>query len=340
VEAPEDDGACMGLALAASGTDAARLRAYPNPWVGALLVAADGKAVIGTTHPRGGPHAEADALAQAERHGLDLAGGTAYATLEPCAHTGRTAPCSEALVAAGVARVVVAVLDPDRRTAGEGVTRMRAAGITVDVGVGERDAERVLGPYLRHRRAGTPFVTVKSAVTLDGRTAAPDGSSVWITGPEARADAHRLRAAHDAIVVGAGTVRADDPSLTVRDAEGPDPIRVVLGRAPDDAKVHPCIELEGDPVDILATLAGKGIGSVLVEGGATTAAAFHRAGLVDRWVVYVAPALLGGDDGRPLLDGPGAPTMADVTRWRLLGARIIGGDVRLDVEAPETGGNA
>src|SRR5690606_32434361 len=160
-----------------------------------------------------------------------------------------------------------------------------------------------------HRRTGRPQVAVKLAASLDGRTAAPDGSSRWITGPEARADVHRLRAESDAVLVGAGTVRADDPELTVRDAEGPDPLRVVLGTAPPGARVHPCLEVSGDLGAILDDLGKRGVVQLLVEGGPTVAAAFHRAGLVDRYVVYLAPVLFGGDDGRPVLAGPGAPTI-------------------------------
>lgn len=332
VEAPADDAGRMALAAAASATDQARLRAYPNPWVGALLVAADGRAVVGTTMERGSDHAEVDALASARRAGLDVAGGTAYVTLEPCARTGRTGPCAEALLTAGLTRVVVAVVDPDAGCAGQGIARLRAASVAVDVGIGADEVERILAPYLRHRRTGTPFVTVKSAVTLDGRTAAPDGTSRWITGAAARADAHCLRAAHDAVLVGAATVRADDPALTVRDAKGPDPLRVVLGRAPAGAQVHPCLELDGSPADVLATLAGKGVSSVLVEGGAATAGTFQRAGLVDRYVLYVAPAVLGGDDGHPLLAGAGVATMAEAVRGHVLGVRTVGEDVRIDVE--------
>jgi diaminohydroxyphosphoribosylaminopyrimidine deaminase/5-amino-6-(5-phosphoribosylamino)uracil reductase len=171
---------------------------------------------------------------------------------------------------------------------------------------------------------------LKLAATLDGRTAAPDGSSRWITGPEARADVHRLRAESDAILVGAGTVRADDPELTVRDADGPDPLRVVLGSAPPDARIHPCLELGGDLGDVLDQLGSKGVLQLLVEGGPTVSGAFHRAGLVDRYIVYVAPALLGGDDGRPLLGGAGAATMADVQRGTFAGVRPLGADLRLD----------
>ncbi len=170
------------------------------------------------------------------------------------------------------------------------------------------------------------------AATLDGRTAAADGSSRWITGPEARADAHRLRAESDAVLVGAGTVRADDPSLTVRHAAGKDPLRVVLGHAPPGAKVHPALEMKGPLDDILDQLGQRGVLQVLVEGGATVAGEFHRQGLVDRYVVYLAPALAGGDDGRPLLAGPGAATIADVWRGRIVDVTRLGQDLRIELE--------
>jgi diaminohydroxyphosphoribosylaminopyrimidine deaminase/5-amino-6-(5-phosphoribosylamino)uracil reductase len=173
---------------------------------------------------------------------------------------------------------------------------------------------------------------LKLAATVDGRTAAPDGTSQWITGPEARADAHRLRAESGAVLVGAGTVRADDPSLTVRDAVGPDPRRIVLGRAAADAAVHPCTEMGGDLGDVLDAMGREGVLQLLVEGGATVAHDFHAAGLVDRYVVYVAPAVFGGDDALGLFRGPGAPTMTDLRRGHFVDVRRLGDDVRLDIE--------
>ena len=181
-------------------------------------------------------------------------------------------------------------------------------------------------------------MTLKLAATLDGRTAAADGSSRWITGPEARADAHRLRAGHDAVLVGAGTVRVDDPALTVRDAEGPDPLRVVLGTAPATARVHPAIEMSGPLALILDDLGARGVLSVLVEGGATVAHRFHHEGLVDRYVLYLAPALMGGDDGRPLLAGSGAPTIGELWRGRLADVQRLGADLRVDLVAADAPG--
>lgn len=320
------------LELAAS----VRASTPPNPWVGCLIEAADGSVFEGATQPVGGPHAEACAIAAAGQ--CDLRGATAWVTLEPCSHHGRTPPCADALIAAGISRVVVAAVDPDPQVAGQGIERLRAAGIEVDVGVGAAEADDLLAPYLLHRRTGRPFVVLKLAASLDGRTAAPDGSSRWITGPEARADAHALRAESDSVVVGAGTVRADDPALTVRDAEAPrgDPLRVVLGRAPANARVQPCLEHAGELEDLLEQLGADGHLQVLVEGGATVAHAFHRARLVDRYVLYLAPALFGGDDARGLFAGPGAPTIDDLWRGRIRSITQLGTDLRIDLDPEET----
>ena len=310
----------------------------PNPWVGCVLEAADGSVHEGATQPVGGPHAEAVALAAAGAAGADPRGGTAWVTLEPCSHHGRTPPCADALVDAGVARVVVALEDPDPHVAGAGIAHLQAAGIDVQVGTAGTEAADLLAPYLVHRRTGRPYVVLKLAASLDGRTAAPDGSSRWITGPEARADAHALRAESDAVLVGAGTVRADDPALTVRDAPAPrgDPLRVVLGKAPGDAKVHPCLEWTGPLPELLDELGADGHLQLLVEGGATVAHAFHHAGLVDRYVLYLAPALFGGDDAVGLFAGSGAPTIADVTRGRIRSVRLLGDDLRVDLD-PDPG---
>lgn len=331
---PVDDQELMARAIELAGT--VRCTTSPNPWVGAVVVDRAGAVVgEGATEPPPGRHAEAVALAAA---GGRAAGGTLYVTLEPCAHAGRTPPCADAVIAAGVRRVVVAVDDPDRRVEGRGLARLREAGIRVDAGtVGAAEVADQLAPYLAQRRSGRPYVVLKLAATLDGRTAAPDGSSRWITGAEARADVQRLRRESDAVLVGAGTVRADDPQLTVRDAGGEplpgrQPLRVVLGRAPAGARVLPALELEGDLGAILADLAGRGVLQLLVEGGPRVAHDFHAAGLVDRYVFYLAPALLGGDDGRPALAGAGAPSMAGAWRGRLRGVTRLGEDVRIEVE--------
>jgi diaminohydroxyphosphoribosylaminopyrimidine deaminase/5-amino-6-(5-phosphoribosylamino)uracil reductase len=294
----------------------------------------DGSVFEGATQPVGGPHAEAVALAAALAAGADTTGATVWVTLEPCSHHGRTPPCADALIAAGVARVVVALTDPDRKVAGQGLERLRAAGVDVVVGVGAAEAADGLAAYLHQRRTGRPWVVLKLASTLDGRTAAPDATSQWITGPAARADAHSLRAESDAVLVGARTVRADDPSLTVRDAPAPrgDPVRVVLGRAPDGAKVHPCLERSGDLGAVLDELGALGHVQLLVEGGAHVAHAFHHAGLVDRYVIYLAPALFGGDDARSMFAGPGAQSMAAVSRGRIHRVTTVGDDLRIDLD--------
>ena len=322
----------------AAGADA-RWVATPNPWVGAILVTADGELITGATRAPGQAHAEKVAI---ERAGDRAAGATMYVTLEPCAHHGRTPPCTEAIIAAGLARIVVGVLDPDPRTDGTGVEALRAAGITVDVGVVADKVEAQLAPYLHQRRTGRPFVVLKLAASLDGYTAAPDGSSKWITGPASRSDGHRLRAESDAIIVGAQTVRNDDPNLTVRDWQPPtgahpedyNPVRVVLGSAPEGALIHPCLELSGDPKDVLVDLAERGMVQVLIEGGAAVAGAFHRAGLVDRYVLYFAPALFGGDDARSLFSGPGIWSIGDLWRGELVSVDRLGNDVRIELAPP------
>lgn len=319
------------MAEAAAAAAVVRGRTSPNPWVGAVLVTPDGASFTGATEPPGGRHAEIVAIDAAGDPG-DTAGATLYSTLEPCCHQGRTGACTDAIVRAGITRVVIGIEDPDPHVAGEGMARLRAAGITVDVGVGDSAVRGQLAPYVKHRTTGRPWVVLKLAVSLDGRTAAPDGSSRWITGPEARADAHRLRAESDAVIVGAGTVRADDPTLTVRDAEGDDPLRVVLGTAPPGANVRPCVELDGPLENVLDELGRRGVVQAMVEGGATVAGEFHRRGLVDRYVLYLAPALFGGDDARPLMHGAGAPTIDDIWRGRITSVDRLGGDVRIELE--------
>ena len=308
-----------------------RASTSPNPWVGCVIVAADGRVAEGATQPPGGPHAEAVALAAARDAGLDLRGATVYVTLEPCSHHGRTPPCADTLVSAGVGRVVVALADPDPLVRGRGIDRLRAAGIDVTTGIAAAVVRDQLAPYLTHRTTGRPHVVLKLAASLDGRTAAPDGSSRWITGDAARADAHRLRAESDAVLVGAGTVRADDPELTVRNVEGRDPLRVVLGRAPAGARVHPALELEGDLGTVLDELGARDVLQVLVEGGAGVAGAFHRARLVDHYVLYLAPALFGGDDAPGLFSGAGAATMSDVWRGQITRVTPLGDDLRVDL---------
>ena len=314
----------MARAVALGHT--ARRVAPPNPWVGAVVVTPDGAAHEGATRAPGAGHAEVVAL---ESAGPAAADGTLYVTLEPCAHQGRTPPCADAVIAAGIRRVVVALEDPDPRVSGRGLARLRDHGLQVEVGLGAGEVREQLAPYLKHRSTGRPWVVLKLAATVDGRTAAPDGTSRWITGEAARDDAHRLRAESDAVLVGAGTVRADDPALTVRRVPGDDPLRVVLGTAPEGAQVHPALEVSGDLGGVLDELGAKGVVQLLVEGGATVAHGFHAAGLVDRYVVYLAPALFGGDDARPLFAGAGAVTIADVWRGRLVDVTRLGDDLRV-----------
>jgi diaminohydroxyphosphoribosylaminopyrimidine deaminase / 5-amino-6-(5-phosphoribosylamino)uracil reductase len=328
------DGALMHRAVAVA--DSVRGTTAPNPWVGCVIVSGHDPAQVfeGATAPPGGPHAEVVALAQAGD--LHAQGATLFTTLEPCAHHGRTPPCTDAIIAAGVARVVIAVEDPDAHVAGRGVEALRAAGIEVTVGSGAAEVSEQLAPYLKHRTTGQPWVVLKMAASLDARTAAPDGTSRWITGPEARRDVHRLRARSDAILVGAGTVRIDDPELTVRLEDGAtpkQPLRVVLGSAPPEARIHPALELSGPLADVLTELGRRGVLQLLVEGGASVAHDFHAAGLVDRYVLYLAPLLFGGDDGRPLFAGPGAGTIEDVWRGKLVSVERLGEDLRVEVAA-------
>ena len=300
----------------------------PNPWVGCVISATNGEVFTGATQPPGGMHAEAMALAEA---GEMARGATVWVTLEPCSHTGRTPPCADALIEAGVSRVVVAIEDPDPKVAGAGIQRLRDAGLSVDVGVEAEAVYSQLAPYLKHRLTGRPWVVLKLGATIDGRTAAPDGSSKWITGGAARADAHQLRAESDAIVVGAGTVRIDDPSLTVRHVPGRNPLRVVLGEAAPEARVQPAIEFSGELPELLDQLADRGVIQLLVEGGASVAGDFHRQGLVDQYVFYLAPAIFGGDDARPVLSGPAAQTIAEVWRGSFTSVIALGADLRIDL---------
>jgi diaminohydroxyphosphoribosylaminopyrimidine deaminase/5-amino-6-(5-phosphoribosylamino)uracil reductase len=326
------------MALAAS----VRTSTAPNPWVGCVVIPVDAEASApvfeGATAPPGGPHAEVAALAAA---GPAARGASLVVTLEPCAHQGRTPPCTDAIIEAGVARVVIGVEDPDEHVAGRGVATLRAAGIEVTVGVAADEVAEQLAPYLKHRRTGRPWVVLKMAASLDARTAAPDGTSRWITGEAARRDVHHMRARSDAVLVGAGTVRADDPELTVRlddesaraETQQAQPLRVVLGRAPAGARVHPALELSGDLGDVLEELGRRGVLQLLVEGGASVAHDFHAAGLVDRYVLYLAPLFFGGDDARPLFAGPGAGTIDDVWRGRWVSVEQLGDDLRVEVAA-------
>ncbi len=317
----------MRAALAAAA--AVRATTSPNPWVGAAVISPGGQLIaVGATEPPGGRHAEIVALDAA---GPDAVGATLVCTLEPCSHHGRTPPCTEAILAAGIRRVVVAIADPDPLVAGSGLDALRRAGLDVDVGLLAGDADALLAPYLHHRRTGRPYVICKLAMSADGGIAAADGTSQWITGEAARGDAHRLRAESDAILVGAGTVRADDPALTVRHVAGSDPLRVVLGSAPPDARVHPCIEWSGGLEELLDDLGARGVVQLMVEGGARVVGSFHAAGLVDRYVLYLAPALFGGSDAMTAIGTATASTIGDIWRGRFDRIGRVGDDLRIEL---------
>jgi diaminohydroxyphosphoribosylaminopyrimidine deaminase/5-amino-6-(5-phosphoribosylamino)uracil reductase len=349
------DSRWMAAALALAGRT--RGRTAPNPNVGCVIVRDDRVVGRGWTQPGGRPHAEAMALALA---GDAAHGATAYVTLEPCAHLSARGPaCTDLLIAAGIARVVIALGDPDPRTNGQGIARLRAAGVAVAVGLLAADAARSMAGFLTRRRLGRPFVTLKLATSLDGCIALADGTSRWITGAEARAHAHLERARHEAILVGRGTWEADRPTLDVRlpGLEGRSPQRVVLSSAPSfvipaSAGIHghgaaggssvpPSIdpglrrddEITGDrgwtiipsPAAI-ATLPGD---HLLVEGGAGTAAAFLRDDLVDRLLLYRAPIVIGG--GLPAIGAIGLADLGSAHgRWQRHDARQLGSD-RLEV---------
>ena len=317
------------MRLAVDTACTARLRSRPNPWVGAVVVAQNGEVFTGATLEPGNAHAEIVALNAAANHAQ---GSTLFSTLEPCNHTGRTGPCTQAIIDAGVSRVVVGTLDPDSKVSGSGVQQLRNAGLTVDVGILEQEVKQQLAAYLHHRATGRPFVVLKMASTIDGRIAATDGSSKWITGETARKRVHQLRAESDAIVVGAGTVRADDPSLTVRDADGPSPRRIVLGTIDASAKVHPCTQWTGTLPDLLDTLGKEGVVQLLVEGGARVAASFHRERLINQYIMHIAPVIAGGDDAAGVFAGPAASTMADMWRGRIVSTTNLDGDIEIILE--------
>ncbi|MFC7789848.1 bifunctional diaminohydroxyphosphoribosylaminopyrimidine deaminase/5-amino-6-(5-phosphoribosylamino)uracil reductase RibD [Microbacterium sp. MAHUQ-60] len=313
----ERDAMSRALSLAAHGPRGV------NPQVGAVLLSPSGQVLAEGWHRGAGTaHAEVDALSRLAPG--EARGATAVVTLEPCNHTGRTGPCSQALIDAGVSRVIYALDDPGAASSGGG-DRMRAAGLDVVAGVEEVAARDLIGDWLTVQRLGRPYVTVKWAQSLDGRAAASDGTSQWITGPVARADVHARRAQADAIVVGTGTVLADDPALTARDGDAllpHQPIPVIIGarRTPVHAAVrrHPLSPLFYDTHDLAAVLADlgeRGVQRVFVEGGPTLASAFLAAGLGDAVLAYIAPVLLGG--GRLALADIGVGTIADARRLRI-----------------------
>jgi diaminohydroxyphosphoribosylaminopyrimidine deaminase/5-amino-6-(5-phosphoribosylamino)uracil reductase len=336
-------------------------RTSPNPPVGAVVVA-KGRIVGRGYHRRAGAaHGEAAALHDA---GSRAKGATLYVTLEPCSHHGRTPPCTEAVLASGVARVVVGVRDPNPTVKGGGIERLRRRGLRVDVGVEERRCAEVIRAFAKHARTGLPFVTLKLAASLDGRIATVTGASRWISGEPARRMVHRLRDEHDAVMVGAGTVRADDPALTCRVRGGRDPLRVVISgrmRLPLDVQIlndraaagtlviaatrKPTVEraLRARGVTVLVqpakngalsmrrvltALARRGVRSVLIEGGAGLAAAVLRERVADEILCFLAPKLIGGD-GRPMLESLGVHGLSNAVTLAELHVQLFGPDLLL-----------
>ena len=338
----------------------------PNPRVGCVLHTADGRlAGEGFTQQAGGPHAEVMALRAASAAGLPLAGGTAWVSLEPCAHHGRTPPCADALVAAGLARVVVALVDPYAQVAGRGMQRLRAAGIQVDLAPAgaARDAAQALNVgFLSRVQRGRPWLRLKLAASLDGRTALPDGRSQWITGSEARRDGHAWRRRAGAVLTGSGTLLADDPQLDVRLVPTQrQPLRVVLdssfqtpptarllqaggrvlvvGAQAQPARMEalrqagaellllPGADGRVDLAALLRQLASDGVSELHVEAGAVLNAALLGADLVDELLVYTAPKLLG--PGRPMAELPALPGLDQALDFRFTDCRLIGDDLRL-----------
>lgn len=323
-----DDARWMGAALALAERSVGRTS--PNPSVGCIFVREGHVVGRGWTQPGGRPHAEAMALAQA---GAGARGATAYVTLEPCAHVGRGPSCASGLVAAGIVRAVVACIDPDPRTAGQGIERLRAAGIDVTLGICEAEARAVNAGFFLRQSDGRPHVTLKLALSIDGRIALVNGESRWITGATARAHAHLERARADLVVVGRATLEADDPTLDVRlpGLEDRSPRPAVLSRnlrgIPHNARLASRGALLVDGIEAIAGIAG--VNTVLVEGGAGVAAAFLRADRVDRLLVYRAPLVIGS--GRPAVDDIGLADLAAAHgRWRHSQSRALGID-RLEV---------
>jgi len=353
------------LALAERGWG----RVSPNPLVGAVVLDVAGEVVGEGWHGGpGSPHAEVMALAAA---GPRARGGTVVVTLEPCNHTGRTGPCTQALIDARVARVIAATFDPNPIVDGGGVAALRERGVEVDVGTCGDDARRINGAFERHVTTGRPFVVLKTAATLDGKTAAADGTSKWITSEQAREDAQRLRAWSDAIVVGSRTVLEDDPALTLRApslAAARPPMRVVVdtvGRVPAGRRLFDgsaptlvatteraaddrvaswrsagaeVVVLDRDRDDavsldaLLETLGKRDVQGVLVEGGATLAWSFVRDALLDRVVLYLAPAIAGGTHAAGVVAGDGFSPIETALPLRFTSVRRVGPDLRVEAD--------
>ena len=324
------------MRLAIKQSEGVKGTTYPNPPVGAVILDSDNEIVgVGATAPPGGPHAEVLAL---RRAGERAVGGTAVVTLEPCNHHGRTPPCVDALVAAGISSVVYAIADPNSLAAG-GAARLADEGLAVTAGIlSEAVARGPLREWLHKQRTGMPHVTWKFATSVDGRSAAADGTSQWITSEPARADVHRRRGVADAIVVGTGTVFVDDPVLTARLPDGSlagrQPLRVVVGEREisQEARVlnddtRTMVIRTHDPLEVIKALSDRT--DVLLEGGPTLAGAFLRAGVIDRILAYVAPILLGGPV--TAVDDVGVLSIAHAQRWRFDGIEPIGPDVLLSL---------
>lgn len=342
-------------------------RTCPNPPVGAVVVR-EGAIVGRGFHPEAGqPHAEIFALQEA---GAKASGATLYVTLEPCNHHGRTGPCTEAVIAAGIGKVVVGTLDPNPLVAGRGINRLREAGVLVCVGVLEEECRRLIAPFAKHVTQGLPFVTLKMAMTLDGQTATANGDSRWISNDLSRAYVHEMRNRNDAIMVGIGTVLADDPQLTTRLPEGGrDPIRIVVDShlelpltarllnndsparvivvTTDTANADRSGNLQDKGVEVIALPASNGkvdlklmlaelgrrnIQSILLEGGATLATEALRHGIIDRVAIFIAPKLLGGSDGTMLFNGPGRTAMSDALQLHNTRVRFFGDDILVEGE--------
>ncbi|WP_166416307.1 bifunctional diaminohydroxyphosphoribosylaminopyrimidine deaminase/5-amino-6-(5-phosphoribosylamino)uracil reductase RibD [Cochlodiniinecator piscidefendens] len=348
----------LALSLAARG----RGRTWPNPAVGCVIVKQGRIVGRGWTQPSGRPHAEVVALAQA---GDQAEGATAYVTLEPCAHHGKTPPCADALVRAGIGRVICAAGDSDERVSGRGFEILRSAGVKVEQGILEKKARDLNKGFFAKVEKGRPMVTLKLANSFDGRIATASGESQWITGAQARREVHRQRSSHDAVMVGAGTARADDPSLNVRDlGVSYQPTRIVVSRKldiPMDGKLAktareiPVILCHGadadpdrvarwtalgaqclscdmtsfrqlDPASVLTALGGIGLTRVFCEGGGQLAASLLSAGLVDEIIGFTAGVVLGAE-GQPSLGAMGVEQLSQAPRFELLETRRIGGDV-------------
>lgn len=356
----------MGRALTLARRGAGKTS--PNPAVGCVIVK-DGVVVGEGWHRKAGtPHAEVHAL----RHAGELSrGADVYVTLEPCSHFGKTPPCADALVDAGVGRVFIGMVDPNPKVSGRGIERLRFAGIEVVTGIREVECRRLNEPFLKHVTTGLPFVILKSAMTMDGKTATATGDSRWISNEKSRRYVHRLRSMVDAIMVGVGTVLADDPQLTARIPGGQDPQRVVVDsslRISPDARMfcqessvatiiatvsddrHRVEQLESlgaevlrcrgnqgrvDLRDLLARLGARGVQSILLEGGSELAGEALRAGLIDKCVLFYAPKFLGGADGFGLFGGPSTKRMDECLRLKDVTVRRFGDDVMIEAYPEE-----